>query len=66
MVQAVRGEFEQSSVLPPAVPGTLGETLRLNALHFGKAMGAGSDGRSLTHEALYRRGHRLNRARSEL
>jgi acyl-CoA synthetase (AMP-forming)/AMP-acid ligase II len=59
VVQAVRGEFEQSSVLPPAVPGTLGETLRLNALHFGKAMGAGSDERSLTHEELYRRGHRL-------
>lgn len=45
--------------LPPAVPGSLGETLWLNARHFGRALGVSSSERTLSHADLYRRGHRI-------
>lgn len=49
----------EGDALPPAVAGSLGETLRLNARHFGRAIGAGSAERTLSHADLYRRGHRV-------
>lgn len=45
--------------LPPAVPGTLGETLWLNAWHFGRKIGVATEARTVTHAELYRRGHRI-------
>jgi acyl-CoA synthetase (AMP-forming)/AMP-acid ligase II len=45
--------------LPPAIYGTLGETLRLNAMHFGESIGVSSATRTVTHTELYLRGHRL-------
>ena len=49
----------EGATLPAAVPGSLGETLWLNARHFGGGIAAATDGRTVTHAELYRRGHRL-------
>lgn len=45
--------------LPLAIPETLGETLWLNAMHFGDRVGVASAARTLSHAELYRRGHRI-------
>ena len=42
-----------------AVPGSLGETLLLNARHFGEGIAAASADRCVTHAELFRTGHRI-------
>jgi len=57
---------ETTEALPPTLPGTLGETLWLNARHFGSGIAAATDSRTVTHAELYRRGHRLAAGLSQL
>jgi len=52
-------EKREDGALPPAVAGSLGETLRLNARHFGRSLGVSAPERTLSHADLYRRGHRI-------
>ncbi|MDB5424557.1 MAG: hypothetical protein JWQ29_1973, partial [Phenylobacterium sp.] len=44
---------------PPAVPDSLGELMRENALYYGDAIGVSSDARTVTHAEFYRRAHRI-------
>src|SRR4029079_933438 len=57
---------KMTDALPPTLPGTLGETLWLNARHFGSGIAAATDSRTVTHAELYRRGHRLAAGLSQL
>jgi hypothetical protein len=52
-------KFPALSAYPVGAPGTLAETLWLNARHFGARTAVTTAIGTLTHADLFRRGHRL-------